>query len=106
MKKIFTAIALITSTFLCNAQNAGETIKIDINSEDETYESYWSKCVGAGRANEALRAGWLEQMQLVQENCGFEYVRFHGLFHEDMFPVFGNSAPHPLCLTVAHFCSR
>ena len=35
-----------------------------------------------------LRAGWLEQLQMVQENCGFEYVRFHGLFHDDMFPVF------------------
>ena len=29
-------------------------------------------------------------MQQVQENCGFEYVRFHGLFHDDMFPVFVN----------------
>lgn len=26
-------------------------------------------------------------MELSQKNCGFEYVRFHGLFHDDMFPI-------------------
>ncbi|KJD33773.1 glycoside hydrolase [Tamlana sedimentorum] len=60
---------------------------MDVNQQGVTFEHYWSKVVGAGRANEALRAGWLEQMQQVQENCGFQYVRFHGLFHDDMFPV-------------------
>jgi len=45
----------------------------------------WSCCVGAGRANEGLRANWQEHMQLAVRNCGFRYVRFHGLFHDDMF---------------------
>ncbi|MCG1037426.1 GH39 family glycosyl hydrolase [Polaribacter sargassicola] len=67
--------------------NAQNDIKIDVKKKGEVFEHYWSKMVGAGRANEALRAGWLEQMQQVQENLGFEYVRFHGLFHDDMFPI-------------------
>jgi len=46
---------------------------------------YWSRCVGAGRANEGLRAAWLEHLQLAHDRCGFQYVRFHGLFHDDMF---------------------
>lgn len=46
---------------------------------------YWSLCVGAGRANEGLRASWLEQLKVVHDACGFGYVRFHGLFHDDMF---------------------
>ena len=46
---------------------------------------FWSKCVGAGRANEGLRAAWLEQLRTVKESCGFAYCRFHGLFHDDMF---------------------
>ncbi|ANW97423.1 glycoside hydrolase [Wenyingzhuangia fucanilytica] len=62
-------------------------MEIDVNKQGEVFEHYWSKMVGAGRANEGLRAGWLEQLQQVQENCGFEYVRFHGLFHDDMFPI-------------------
>ncbi|MFB9052653.1 hypothetical protein ACFFVB_06125 [Formosa undariae] len=81
-KKIFFGLALSVTMF-GQAQN----IKVDVNQSGEAFDHYWSKMVGAGRANEALRAGWLEQMEQVQENCGFEYVRFHGLFHDDMFPI-------------------
>lgn len=49
------------------------------------FDHFWSKCVGAGRANEGLRASWLEQLKLTKEQCGFQYCRFHGLFHDDMF---------------------
>lgn len=83
LKKVI-YIVVFSCAFIVNAQ---KKIKIDVEKEGEVFEHYWSKMVGAGRANEALRAGWLEQMQQVQENCGFEYVRFHGLFHDDMFPV-------------------
>jgi len=41
--------------------------------------------VGAGRANEGLRADWQEQLQTAVRDCGFRYLRFHGLFHDDMF---------------------
>jgi Beta-xylosidase len=44
----------------------------------------WSCCVGAGRANEGLRADWQAQLRDVVQNCGFQYLRFHGLFHDDM----------------------
>ncbi|MDN3665549.1 hypothetical protein ACFFU1_16350 [Algibacter miyuki] len=82
--KIIVFGLIIGSSLFGNAQKS-----ISINAQDtgEQFDHYWSEMVGAGRANEGLRAGWLEQLQQVQENCGFEYVRFHGLFHDDMFPV-------------------
>jgi xylan 1,4-beta-xylosidase len=40
--------------------------------------------VGAGRANEGLRADWQRQLRRAQEECGFRYIRFHGLFCDDM----------------------
>jgi xylan 1,4-beta-xylosidase len=46
---------------------------------------YWSECVGAGRANEGLRAAWQDQLRLAVKECRFRYIRFHGLFHDDMF---------------------
>jgi xylan 1,4-beta-xylosidase len=46
---------------------------------------FWSECVGAGRANEGLRADWQEQLRLAVRECGFKYIRFHGLYHDDMF---------------------
>jgi xylan 1,4-beta-xylosidase len=64
---------------------AQATIEVNARAEGKSFRHFWSKCVGAGRANEGLRAGWLEHLQLSKDLCGFEYVRFHGLFHDDMF---------------------
>ncbi|MGJ8640098.1 MAG: GH39 family glycosyl hydrolase [Opitutaceae bacterium] len=66
-----------------------QELKLSANAGDHsgvtTFKPHWSPCVGAGRAGEALRTSWMEQMELVHRECGFEYVRFHGLFHDDMF---------------------
>jgi xylan 1,4-beta-xylosidase len=64
---------------------ASDIPTVDTRSEGKPFVHFWSKCVGAGRANEGLRASWLEQLKMSKEMCGFEYVRFHGLFHDDMF---------------------
>lgn len=45
---------------------------------------YASWCVGAGRAGEMLRKRALDQLAEVHEECGFQYLRFHGLFFEEM----------------------
>lgn len=45
----------------------------------------WHQCVGAGRACEGLRADWQRQLRRAVEDCGFRYIRFHGLRAEDMF---------------------
>ncbi|MFR9621008.1 MAG: glycoside hydrolase [Rikenellaceae bacterium] len=83
------ALLAAASLIMATGGASAKSVKVDVGvSQAESFDHLWSKCVGAGRANEALRAGWLEHMQLAQESCGFEYVRFHGLFHDDMFPVF------------------
>jgi xylan 1,4-beta-xylosidase len=53
----------------------------------ETLSTFWSTVVGAGRANEGLRADWQSHLKLVSSACGFRYVRFHGLYHDDMHVV-------------------
>ncbi|MGI5894364.1 MAG: GH39 family glycosyl hydrolase [Candidatus Merdivicinus sp.] len=45
---------------------------------------YYTKCVTAGRAAEGLRADWQDQLRELQWEIGFEYIRFHGIFHDDM----------------------
>lgn len=47
-------------------------------------DGYFKKCITFGRAREGLRADFQEQMRELQNEIGFEYVRFHGLFHDDM----------------------
>jgi len=40
--------------------------------------------VGAGRAAEGLRADWQLDLALIHRECGFEYVRFHGLLQDEL----------------------
>jgi xylan 1,4-beta-xylosidase len=54
---------------------------IDTNAKGGYFAHFWSKCVGAGWANEGLLASWLEQMTIGKRLCGFKFCRFHGLFH-------------------------
>ena len=41
-------------------------------------------CVGTGRMGLALQRRYIEQLRLVQEYIGFEHIRGHGLFCDDM----------------------
>ena len=84
MKKIF----FIVVTALWSVMQTLNAQIIDVRVKTEPFTHYWSVGVGAGRANEGLRAGWLEHLQLVKKNCGYRYVRMHGLFHDDMFVYF------------------
>jgi xylan 1,4-beta-xylosidase len=60
-------------------------LRADAADGGEPLHHFWSVCAGAGRAAEGLRASWQEQLRMVATGCGFRYVRFHGLFHDDMF---------------------
>ncbi len=62
-----------------------EHIDVSAKSEYKPLVHFWSTCVGAGRANEGLRANWQKQLNTVVSHCGFKYIRFHGLFNKDMF---------------------
>lgn len=67
------------------------TILIDGEPREESALPHvWSRCIGAGRANEALRADWQRQFAEVVDACGVQYIRFHGIFHDDMFVYRGS----------------
>ena len=59
-------------------------IRSDINAKQGKLNRYFSKCIGAGRAAEVMRHEAYKQLCTVQEECPFEYIRFHGLFHDEM----------------------
>lgn len=59
-------------------------IKANINERKGTLDRYFAKCIGAGRAAEVMRHQAYEQLRTVQKECPFEYIRFHGLFHDEM----------------------
>ncbi len=69
---------------------------------DVALRHVWNESVGAGRANEALRADWQAHFREAVDALGVRHVRFHGLFHDDMFVYrtengggFGPAGPLP-----------
>lgn len=76
---------LSLSLFICYctiAQN--RTISADLNQVKGAYNTMFKECIGAGRANEGLRADWQQQLARVKKECDFKYIRFHGLLTDDM----------------------
>lgn len=59
-------------------------INVDFKKEKGIMNTMYNECVGAGRANEGLRADWQQQLSYVKKECGFRYIRFHGLLTDDM----------------------
>lgn len=64
-----------------------EYIDIDISDGGELLSDYWKRLITFGRASEGLRSSWQEQLKEVQKEIGFEYIRFHGIFSDDMMIV-------------------
>jgi xylan 1,4-beta-xylosidase len=60
------------------------TIRIDFNGVQGDFNTMFKECIGAGRANEGLRADWQQQLAFVKKECGFKYIRMHGLLTDDM----------------------
>jgi len=59
-------------------------ISVDFKKEKGALNTMFKECVGAGRANEGLRADWQQQLAYVKKECDFKYIRMHGLLTDDM----------------------
>jgi xylan 1,4-beta-xylosidase len=64
--------------------SADRIIKVDYNKTQGLLNTMFKECIGAGRANEGLRADWQQQLALVKKECDFKYIRMHGLLSDDM----------------------
>ena len=87
---LFVLLSLINVELFGQEINAAKTssenrtIKVDYNKETGKLNTMFKECIGAGRANEGLRADWQEQLALVKKECDFKYIRMHGLLTDDM----------------------
>jgi xylan 1,4-beta-xylosidase len=59
-------------------------VAVDAGAVGKPFAHHWRTCVGAGRVAEALRADFQHHLEMVQRDIPFQYLRAHGLFHEDM----------------------
>lgn len=80
------SILTVISLRLISAQKIPEkrVVAVDLEQEKGPMNTMFKECIGAGRANEGLRADWQEQLLITKQECDFKYIRMHGLLTDDM----------------------
>jgi xylan 1,4-beta-xylosidase len=67
-----------------HGQIATETIEIDPKAETHPFPHYWEHMFGSGRAILSMRESYRQDLRAVKQATGFEYVRFHAIFHDEV----------------------
>jgi xylan 1,4-beta-xylosidase len=77
-------IALGLAGLLVSASAGERAITADMAKSVAPRDMAWQDCVGADHPGILLRTDNLAQLKLVHDETGFKYIRFHGIFHDDM----------------------
>lgn len=85
VKALLPAVFLVSVAAVAQpADKVYRTISVDAGRVQGRLNNMFNECVGAGRANEGLRADWQRQLRYAKEKLGFRYIRMHGLLSDDM----------------------
>jgi xylan 1,4-beta-xylosidase len=65
---------------------AAAPIEVQVRAHDQgsPFPHFWEQMFGSGRAALALRDSYRKDVKLVKAVTGFRYVRFHGIFHDEL----------------------
>jgi xylan 1,4-beta-xylosidase len=80
------AVAVLPQALPAHAQAAAEAVRIhvDARAKDTPFPHFWEQMFGSGRAVLALRDDYRQDLNAVKQATGFGYVRFHGIFDDDV----------------------
>lgn len=83
---IFSAILAVSPTFgqVPTAPSTAEMIAIDVQSKGAPFPHFWEQMFGSGRAILSLRESYRRDLREVKRITGFQYVRFHAIFHDEV----------------------
>jgi xylan 1,4-beta-xylosidase len=62
---------------------AAQEITVDAKAPAHPFPHFWEKMFGSGRAILSLRDGYRNDLRETKRITGFEYVRFHAIFHDE-----------------------
>ncbi|MFA9557083.1 xylan 1,4-beta-xylosidase [Evansella sp. AB-rgal1] len=59
--------------------------KIIVTKQTEVpFNKNWKHCIGTGRLGLALQKEYIDHLKVIQESISFDYIRGHGLLHDDI----------------------
>ena len=79
----FAAIVLLSVQISAQDSNT-ETITIDPAAAAHPFPHFWERMFGSGRAILSLRDDYRRDLRSVKAITGFEYVRFHAIFNDEV----------------------
>jgi len=62
---------------------ANEVVLVDLAAPSTPFPHFWEQMFGSGRANLTLRDSYRRDLDWVRDITGFQYVRFHAIFHDE-----------------------
>ncbi len=70
-------------------------ILVDANAPAHPFPHFWEQMFGSGRAILSLRDSYRHDLREVKQVTGFEYVRFHAIFHDEVGVYDEDAQGHP-----------
>ncbi len=79
-------VAVLSAALLvpARAQPPERTVVADMTEVEGARDLFWQDCVGADHPGILLRKDNLAHLRMAHDELGFKYIRFHGIFADDM----------------------
>src|SRR3984893_16998491 len=61
-----------------------QNIIVDTHAASHPFPHYWELMFGSACAIVSLRNGYRRDLRTVKDAIGFEYIRFHAIFHDEV----------------------
>ncbi len=65
------------------SQTLAEAVEVNATAPSHPFPHFWEKMFGSGRAILPLRESYRNDLRETRRSTGFEYVRFHAIFHDE-----------------------
>jgi xylan 1,4-beta-xylosidase len=81
---LMTMAATPVAILQAQTTSSAETIEIDAKAPAHPFPHFWEQVFGSGRAILSLREDYRHDLRETKRITGFEYVRFHAIFHDEV----------------------
>jgi len=75
---------IIACGLLCAQAPSQFQATLDARAPGKPFAHFWEQMFGSGRAVLSLREDWRHDLRRTREATGFRYVRFHGIFDDEV----------------------
>ena len=73
-----------------------EVVEVDASAPAHPFPHYWERMFGSGRAILSLRDDYRRDLREVKQATGFDYIRFHAIFDDEVGVYEEDSAGKPI----------